>query len=277
MLNNETTYPFCDLALAQRLERVEAQANIDFVEERAAMFPDSGARWVEVGGTRAMYDGVDSPLTQTFCLGVYQPVTPADMDTIEAFYQERGAPVYHEVSPVADPTALELLNARGYQPMEFTSVMCRPIGPDIQLAGQRNQDIQVRVIDESEVETWAGTATRGWSEHEEFAHMILELSRISARCANGYSFLAELDGQPVAAGGLRVTNGVALLAGASTIPEARRHGAQRALLEARLAFAATRGCDLAMMCAASGSGSQRNAERQAFRIAYTRIKWRKVN
>jgi hypothetical protein len=29
-----------------------------------------------------------------------------------------------------------------------------------------------------------------------------------------------------------------------------------------------------MMCAQPGSASQRNAERQGFRIAYTRIKWR---
>ena len=40
-----------------------------------------------------------------------------------------------------------------------------------------------------------------------------------------------------------------------------------------LAYAADQGCDLAMMCALPGSGSQRNAERHGFRIAYTRIKW----
>jgi len=28
------------------------------------------------------------------------------------------------------------------------------------------------------------------------------------------------------------------------------------------------------MCALPGSGSQRNAERHGFRIAYTRMKWR---
>ena len=30
-----------------------------------------------------------------------------------------------------------------------------------------------------------------------------------------------------------------------------------------------------MMCAQPGSASQRNAERHGFRIAYTRMKWRK--
>jgi hypothetical protein len=69
--------------------------------------------------------------------------------------------------------------------------------------------------------------------------------------------------------------GMALLAGASTVADARRRGLQAALLTARLAHAAELRCDLAMMGAPPGSSSQRNAERNGFRIAYTRIKWRK--
>jgi GNAT superfamily N-acetyltransferase len=103
---------------------------------------------------------------------------------------------------------------------------------------------------------------------------MLSFGRVSARKTSGFSFLAELDGDRVAAGGLTLHDRVALLAGASTIPEARRKGAQNALLDARLRFAALRGCDIAMMCALPGSASQRNAERHGFRIAYTRIKWR---
>jgi hypothetical protein len=46
------------------------------------------------------------------------------------------------------------------------------------------------------------------------------------------------------------------------------------LLEARLHFAADAGCNIAMLCAEPGSASQRNAERQGFRIAYSRTKWK---
>jgi hypothetical protein len=52
-------------------------------------------------------------------------------------------------------------------------------------------------------------------------------------------------------------------------PKGRRNGAQLALLDARMRHAAAHGCDLALMGAAPGSGSQRNAERHGFRIAYT--------
>jgi len=66
-----------------------------------------------------------------------------------------------------------------------------------------------------------------------------------------------------------------LLAGAATVPELRRRGLQNALLQARLRYAWERGCELSMMVTEAGSNSQRNAERQGFRIAYTRIKWRR--
>ncbi len=274
MMTEEDSYLFSDLMLARRLERAEGRSNADFVETRAIVSPQIGAAWIEVAGALAMFDGVHSPCTQTFCLGMFAPVTGDDLDRIEAFFRERGAPVFHEVSPLADPTALTLLNERGYHPIEFTSVMHRPIGSGVPLPASRNEAIEVRLARETDHEMWARTATRGWSELAEFADAILDLSRVSAARSNALSFLAELDGQPIATGAMTIHDGVALLAGASTIPEARNQGAQAALLESRLRYAADQGCDIAMMCALPGSASQRNAERQGFRIAYTRIKWR---
>src|SRR5258708_30021701 len=104
--------------------------------------------------------------------------------------------------------------------------------------------------------------------------MLLEIARVGAKRPGGSAFLAELAGQPIATGAMSIWQGVAMLAGASTVPEGRKQGAQLALLNARLSYAAEHGCDLAMMGALPGSSSQRNAERQGFRIAYTRIKWR---
>jgi hypothetical protein len=265
---------FSDSELARRLERAEGHTNREFVETRARLFPEVGACWREVAGAYLMFDGAASLLTQTFGLGLFQEVTGAEMDEIESFFSERGAPVFHEVSPLADPALLSLLNERGYQPIEFTSVMFRPIeGAIDELHAPANDKIKVRVIGEDEHELWAQTAARGWSEFTEFADQILELSRVSAQRAGAASFIAELDGQPIATGGMGICDGVVLLAGASTIPEGRRQGAQMALLDSRLRFAAAQGCDIAMMCAQPGSTSQRNAERNGFRIAYTRIKW----
>jgi GNAT superfamily N-acetyltransferase len=133
--------------------------------------------------------------------------------------------------------------------------------------------VSVRVAGEGEGEIWARTSAEGWSEYQEFAHLMLEMGLVVAAAKGNILFLAELDGHVIGAGGLSIHDGVALFAGASTIPAWRRHGAQRALLEARFRCAREAGCDLAMMGAEPGSSSQRNAERQGFSIAYTRTKW----
>jgi GNAT superfamily N-acetyltransferase len=91
-----------------------------------------------------------------------------------------------------------------------------------------------------------------------------------------HCFLAEIDGLPVAAGALNLHSDVALLAGASTAPAFRRLGAQRALLEARLAYAASVGIDIAMVVTQPGSASMRNAEHQGFVPVYTRTKWERA-
>ena len=66
--------------------------------------------------------------------------------------------------------------------------------------------------------------------------------------------------------------GVASLGGASTLPAFRNRGAQTALLQARLAFAVESGCEVAMVTTLPGTTSQRNVERQGFRVVYTRAK-----
>jgi acetyltransferase (GNAT) family protein len=264
-----------DLVLARRLERAEAQSNVDFVEARARVFPDSRATWVDIAGAYAMFDGVSSPLTQTFGLGLFDAVTAAELERLEQFFAERAAPVCHEVSPLADPSLLPLLNSRQYQPIELTSVMCREINRDVTVSGPSNARLRVRPIEHDEHDLWAETAARGWSESPELSDFMLTLSQISAQRKHTVSFIAELSGRPIATGAMSLCDRVALLAGASTIPEGRKQGAQVGLLDARLRYAAEQGCDLAMMCAAPGSSSQRNAERQGFRIAYTRIKWKK--
>ena len=269
---SSATFPFADIDLARRLERTEAQGNANFVEARAKAFPDRGATWIDVAGAYAMFDGVGSPLTQTFGLGVFQEITPADMDVLEEFFNSRGADVFHEVSPIADQSVFTLFNERGYKPIEFSSVLYRPIDPDLRLSTSRNAALEVRVSNKDEVGLWAETAFAGWSEFTEIADFLRELAQVTAH-SSALSFIAELNGKPIATGALTIAGDVALLAGASTIPTARRQGAQLALLEERLRYAATQGCTVAMMAASPGSGSQRNAERNGFRIAYTRTKW----
>ena len=272
MKPNRSKYPFADIELARRLERAEAQGNIDFVEARKLAFPDRGAAWIEVASTFAMFDGVNSPVTQTFGLGVFEPITGEQMDAIEDFFRSRGAPIFHEVCPLADASVFEIIRERKYQPVEFSNALYRPIDPDLRLETPRNEQIKVRLVGKHEVDLYAETMLEGWSEFPEVADFLRELNQVVAR-SRGRLFLAELNGERIAAGALTIAGDVALLAGASTVPRARRQGAQLALLEERLRYAAAQGCTVAMIVTLPGSNSQRNAERHGFRIAYTRTKW----
>ena len=263
---------FSDKQLSQKLERTEARANADFVETRSRIDPDVGAEWIEVGGAYAMFDGAESPLTQTFGLGMFEDATAEHLDEIEAFYTKHNAPIFHEVSPLADLSLLSLLGERGYRPIELTSVMFRQLSDG--LPEPRTADIEVRQINEAEADLWAETAASGWATvHEGLADFMLAFGKIAARTSGGYPFVAEIDGKPVAAAGFSIYDDVCILAGASTVPAARNRGAQNALLRARLKFAAQKGCSLAMICALPGSQSQRNAQKNGFHIAYTRTKW----
>ncbi|TLM91011.1 GNAT family N-acetyltransferase [Hymenobacter jeollabukensis] len=263
-----------DHALAQRLERTEARSNAAFVETRAYQQLGSGATWRRIAGAFVLFDGHASPLTQTFGLGLYEPVSAAELTEIEFFFLERGAAVMHEISPLADTALLPLLAERGYHPIEYTSILYRPLTPDYQPATQSNPQLSTRRIGVGEELLWAQTAAAGWStEMPGLADFMLEFGQLSAHSAGAAPFVAELQGQVIATGGLFIYEDVALLAGASTVPAGRRQGAQLALLDARLRHAAAQGCTVAMMGALPGSQSQRNAETQGFRVAYTRAKW----
>jgi GNAT superfamily N-acetyltransferase len=263
---------FSDLALSRRLERAEGLSNASFVRTRASIDPQSGATAIEVGGAFVMYDGIGSPVTQTFCLGLFEPATAAVLDTIEDFYRSRGVSVTSEVSPLATVGLYRQLADRAYRPTELSSVLVRGMSDDDRVDG--SDAIATRVMVAGEEDLWARTGAAGWLDAApDLADFLFGLGAVNARRPDTICFFAEVDQSPIAAGALSLNEGVALLSGASTLPAARGRGAQRALLQARLAHARQSGCDLAMMGALPGSASQRNAERQGFRIAYTRTKW----
>ncbi len=267
-------YPVADLSLARRLERAEGLANAAFVEARRELQPHGGATWTEIAGVYAMFDGVSSPITQTFGLGIFEQFLEHQFEEIEAFFDSRGAPTAHEVCSFAAPETLSLLTSRRYSPIETSVVLVQPTSGPISTSSTR---IVVRSVGADDAALYSRISLQGWtSESPELAPFFEDFGSITTRAHGTHCFLGELDSRPIAAATLNVHNGVALFAGASTIPEARRQGAQLALLNARLTFAASLGVDLAMVVTAPGSASQRNSERQGFRPVYTRAKWQRA-
>src|SRR6202049_1417177 len=154
---------FSDLALSRRLERAEGHSSAQFAEARRRLFPDSGAEWIECAGSYAVFDGIGSPVTQTFGLAIFEELSLALLNVIEGFFLDRGAPVLHEVSPFAGVAALGMLCTRNYRPIEISNVLCRPVERP---TTEEPSAVSVRVIAPEEAQLWSDVSARGWSnEH----------------------------------------------------------------------------------------------------------------
>jgi len=252
--------------------RTEGAIGTSFTEVNQRMRPELGAAWRDFDGTYAIFDGPDSPMTQTFGLGLSAATTPAALAELERFFSERGADVMHEVSPLAGVATFVLLAERGYRPHELGTVLVQPLDGDPEVPPAPG--LGVRVVEPADHPTWIETSVLGWAADPTFASLMRTMATGAAANRAMVHFMVERDGAPIATGSMGIVGGIARLAGASTIPSGRGLGAQAMLLGARLPEARRSGCDLAMMVAEPGSRSQRNAERRGSRLAYTPTKFR---
>lgn len=261
-----------DRELGRRLERAEVTIGTSFIAVRQRLTPARGATWRDFDGTIAIFDGADSPMTQTFCLGLFGETTADQLAAIETYFGERGAPAMHEVCSLAPTPTAALLAERGYRPIEQSTVLIQDIGEHASPA----TELRIRTIEPADRPVWIETSVTGWSQDPTFATLVREMSEVAVENPVMTHFLVERDGVAIATASLGVQGDIALMAGASTAPSGRGQGAQNLLLATRLAEARRRGCALALMITEPGSTSQRNAERRGFRVAYTRMKWRRA-
>jgi GNAT superfamily N-acetyltransferase len=265
---------FADLALARRLEMTDSLAGIEFARSWARLNSYSRAVFLPVAGGHASFGGVDSPVTQAFGLGLNGPVTEADLASMERFYQVHGSAVNIETCPLADPSLLNLLTERGYRPIEYSNVFVRELtSDDSRLWPLPSSDVHIRRPGPDEAESYSRVVAKSFFGDVEISPEFLAIFKSTYYADGAYFFIAEIDGLTAGGGMMSIHHGVASLGGAGTLSEFRNRGVQKALLLARLAQAAESGCDLAMVATMPGSGSQRNVERQGFRVVYTRTKF----
>ena len=113
--------------LARRLETAEAVDAAGCAEAQCKFDVTSGAAVKPVAGGVAVFCGATSPLTHALGIGMHGPVTADDLDDLELFFEERGAPVTLDVCPHADPSLRELLSQRDYRAAEFINIMVRAL------------------------------------------------------------------------------------------------------------------------------------------------------
>ncbi len=240
--------------LARRLERAQALQNDRFNQA-------AGGRSLPVGGGFAHFRGAAHPLNQA--LGLIDPVTEAELEAVEAFL---GAPTVLELSPGADPDLWSLLARRGYRLHQFQQLWLRSLteadgavaAHPIRVAGPGDADLYNRIV------------CAGFMERDDWSELDPPIS-VSLEMADAWGFLAFVEGEPAGGGMLGIVDGVALLSGDGVPPRFRGRGLQKALVQARLAFARERGCDVACASTAPATASQRSYEACGFRAAYPKV------
>lgn len=267
---------FCDTGMAGRIERMETEAIAGAVRTglRSATSATGGFAQ-EIAGGAACFAGPNSPLNKVVGVGFAGVPSTARWEAVERAYAEVGAPVQVELAHLADPRIGAELTARGYRLTSFENVL------GVRLHGRTwpvPQSVQVRRDDGGDVDTWLDTVVDGFATPddglpagEEFPRDILAtVIRDLAATDGTHRYLAYRADRPAGGASVRMTGGIAALAGAATLPEHRRQGVQTALLSTRLNAAAAAGCDLAVVTTQPGSTSQKNSQSQGFALLYTR-------
>ena len=255
---------FSDAVLARRLESAEAANARDTSVH-------SGARMLEVGGGCAIFAGADSPLTQAVGIGLNGPVPRMEIERLEEFFRQGGAPLTIDLCPLADSGFVEELRARGYRPTEFNNVLIKRL-PGTEMA----MTPRVRRAIEGEADLWSHTVGVGFFEQHELTTEELDVGRAIFAMPGALCYIAVTEnGEPAAGAALAIHAGLATLFADSTILRFRRTGLHRELIQARLNEALAQGCDMATASTLPGSPSQRNYERLGFQVAYTKVTLRR--
>jgi len=267
---------FCSRSLAERIDRAEMRLVRDIAATIARRSPAAGALASPIAGGLAVFGAAGSPVNKVIGAGFGAALDRDALDEVERAWQARGEPVRVELSTLADPSLAPALTARGYRLTGFENVLGRPVAADTGVVA--GQSWRITELDARDWRTWLDVALDGFAApdgsapgEEIYPRDALEAVFADVAATPGLRrYLLEVDGVPAGAASLRVDDGLAQLAGATTLPAYRRRGIQAALLRHRLAEAAAAGCDLAVVTVQPGSKSHANAVRQGFSLLYAR-------
>lgn len=266
---------FASASLARRIERAEAELVRSAAAACGVRLGRDRVISRDLAGGVAVFVEPGCPFNKVAGIGFDGVPDADDLDRLE----RESSPVRVEISTLADPAVARCFVQRGYQLAGFENVL----GLDLSAHGtaRRPPDgIDVRPATGSEAAAWLDTVVAGFLQPdtfdgppstESFGREALE--RVFGDMLHNVGlerYIARREGTIAGGGSMQVSGNVALLCGASTLPEHRRRGVQTALLAERLRFASERGCDLAVVTTEPGSKSQANVQRVGFALLYAR-------
>jgi hypothetical protein len=207
---------FCDIALAGRIERAEAQLVAAASEAARRRMAAAAGFVLPIAGGVASFAEEGSPFNKVAGLGFGGVPNAAALEEIERAFTACGAPVQIELAHLADPAIGALLTRRGYRLASFENVL------GLALTGEHDRvtpaGIEVRPSGDDELETWLGVVvdaglhpdTQGVPSHEEFPRAVLARAERDLVTASGVMRYAALrDGVIAGGASFRTAEGIA--------------------------------------------------------------------
>ncbi len=266
-------------AIARDLEALAARDREVLAGVAARLFPGAGVAVEHIGGAVAVSGGEAIGVSSIDGLDPTRPLSAEESSRVRAFLDRAGSGRV-EVSIPADSSAgLRIgLEALGLVHAEFEDVFVMPLDDrDAVSAPSASGDAgaiagyEIGEAGPADAETWARLVATAFSDGHEPPEVDLRFARAMVRVPHVRLFWALRGSEPVAAGELRTSGGIAWLSADGTLPAHRGRGLQAALQSARIEAGRLAGCTLAVTEAAPGTASHRNAVRSGFRPAYRRL------
>ncbi len=221
-----------------------------------------------MAGGWAVFVDTDSPFNQAVAVGMSGPLPDTEMDRLERFYHDRGSPAIIDLCALADPSALILVQQRGYVVREITNVLVRGIEKTTLEPGAAG--LTIEPVGEGVSGDWSRLVMRGFMETDDIPEE--QATALANAAPTQHMFFGLIDGERIGGAAMEVQHGLATLFGDATLVRGRGRGLQLRLIQERLHRAAELGCDLASASVWPGTVSHRNYERAGFQLVYMRVK-----
>ena len=196
------------------------------------------------------------------------------------FFTSRNLPSSIQISSVADSGTSNLLRKHGFVVDWQRSVLAgrpaeSPASASASASAAAARDA-IEAVHDDGLDDWLSVLARGNDALSPEARATSdEFGRAARGVSGAIDLLARVDGRPAACGSLQPIDGVGWLGGAATVPEFRRRGLQRAMLDTRIEIAVRDGHEFVAATALPDSSSMRNLERVGLSLVDIQTVWRR--
>lgn len=259
-----------DTELGLRALRVRQGLNEIAARSAQRFHPEYGECFWQSEPASAAFCGDSSPLTQACGVGFHPDAIEERLQGIFEFYGSRSRKWELILTPFEPASTFNLAIGRGLRVDHHESVLFRDLG-DLVLDSPLPAGMAIEPLDPDRYDEWSLTAIDAFMGPEPPDFAVDMMAILNGSPADRYAGIA--DGKIVAVGSSVSFEDTVFLGGMGTLEAYRGRGFQSAMVARRLADAQAKGAKWAMIETVPGTGSQRNAMRAGFRVAYTAGVW----